>query len=394
MDALRRSVALTSKSITHYLLPSAKPPSPHSQQPPGSPYSQTPPQPVTSGPQQQQPACGILVRNLSSLDLVLGQLGTDEMLSLPAKSDLPYCWHTAPGMTPTAQRLLHIACKPSDTAGMGEATDPLSSAGFRMMTSPPSSAAPSSPQSPLPQIPDFASATVAATDSKLGSVLFPSEGRLQMQSNASGSVCSPGHCPSDIQAHLPSSHDMLLHGSNRALHPSSADRGLAWSESFDCTARSSCQLQLQLDDSQRFSVAMCVHKVGLQWQVHLQPSFVLVNQTTRTVHVHYTGQLADVSMSKMSHRGFRAGSPCALQPKLKVLTFLLLARLHCSGCFGNHGVQWHDWHSTAQQKPVCHAMQAFVVLAKVDMPLICNVYSTSICSTYGADTTSICIRRC
>ncbi len=289
--------------------------------------------------QQQQPACGILIRNLSPLDLVLGQMGTDEALSLPAKSDLAYCWHTAPGMTLTAQRLLHIACKLRDTAAIGEATDPLSSAGFRMMTSPPSSAAPSSPQSPLPQVPDFASGPVAATDSKPGSVLFPSEGRPQMQSSASGSVKSPGQHPSDLQAHLSSSQDTLLHGSNRTLHPSSADRALVWSESFDCTARSSCQLQLQLGDSQRCSLGLCVHKVGLQWQAQLQPSFVLVNQTARTVHVHYTGHLADVSMSKMPYRGSRAGSPFALQPKSKVTAFLLLARLHCSGCFGNHSVQ-------------------------------------------------------
>lgn len=289
-----------------------------------------------SAPQQQQ--CGILMKNMSPLDLIMGQLGTDEMLSLPAKSDLAYCWHTAPGMTPTAQRLLHIACKPRDTAAMGEATDPLSIAGFRMMTSPPSSAAPSSPQSPLPQIPDFASAPVAATDSKPRSVLFPGEARPRMQSNASGRVSSPGRHSSDLQAHLSSSQDTLLHGSNRALHSSSSDRALAWSESFDCTARSCCQLQLQLSNSKRCSVALCVHKVGLQWQVQLQPSFVLVNQTARTVHVHYIGQLADMSMSKMPYRGFRAGSPFALQPKSKVTAFLLLASLHFSGCFQNHGI--------------------------------------------------------
>jgi hypothetical protein len=311
------------------------------------------------------------------------------MLSLPAKCDLAYCWHTAPGMTPTSQRLLHIACKLRNTAAtMGEATDPLSSAGFRMMTSPPSSAAPSSPQSPLPQVPDFASGSVAATDSKPKSVLFPGEGRPQMQSNAIDNLKSPGRHPSDLQAHLlPSSHDTLLHGINKAVHPSSADRALAWSESFDCTARSSCQVQLQLGDSQRCSVALCVHKVGLQWQVQLQPSFILVNQTARTVHVHYTGELAEMITSKMPYRGFRAGSPFALQPKSKVTAYLLLARLHCLG------IQWHDGHHVAQN-PECHAMQAFVVLAKVHMPLICSVYSTPICSTCGADTTSVYIRCC
>ena len=325
------------------------------------------------------------------LDLLLGQVGTDEMLRLPAKLDLAYCWHTAPGMTSTAQRLLHIACKPHDTAATGEAPDALSSAGFRSMTSPPSSTAPSSPLSPLPQVSDFASGPVAGTVSKPRSVLFPSEGRLQMQSSASGSLKSPGRHPPDLQAHLSLSHDTLLPGSNRALRPSSSHRGLAWSESFDCTARSSCQLQLQLGDSQRCSVALRVHKVGLQWQVQLQPSFVMVNQTARTVHVHYTGQLADVSMSKMPYRGFKAGSPFALQPTAKVTAFLLLGRLHCSGCFQTHGIQWHNWHSTAQQKPGCHATQTLVVLAKVHMPLICSVHSTSICSTCGADTTSVCM---
>ena len=293
------------------------------------------------------------------LDLSLGQLGTDEMLRLPAKCDLAYCWHTAPGMSPTAQRLLRIACKPRDAAATGEAADPLSSAGFRMMTSPPSSAAPSSPQSPLPQGPDFASAPVAATEAKLRSVLFPGEGRAQMQSNASGTVKSPAQHPSDLQTHPKSTQDTLLHGGNGALHPSSSDCALVWSESFDCTARSSGQLQLQLGDSRRCSLALCVHKVGLQWQVQLQSSFVLVNQTARTVHVHYTGELADMSTSKMPYRGFRTGTPFALQPKSKVTGFLLLARLHCSGCFQDHGVQRHNWHSMAQQRPVCHALQAF-----------------------------------
>ncbi|KAL0034546.1 hypothetical protein WJX79_007807 [Trebouxia sp. C0005] len=78
LDALRRSVALVSQSIRHYLLPSAKPLSPQIPHLPGSPSSQTTPQPVTSAPQQQQ--CGILVRNMCPLDLSLGQLGTDEML--------------------------------------------------------------------------------------------------------------------------------------------------------------------------------------------------------------------------------------------------------------------------------------------------------------------------
>ncbi|DBA79124.1 TPA: Protein argonaute-3, variant 2 [Trebouxia sp. C0004] len=315
LDALHRSVDLASHSIRHYLSPSAKPPSPPSSQVPGSPSPQTTPQPVMSTPQQQQ--CGILISNMSPLDLLLGQLGTDEALRLPAKSDLAYCWHTAPGMTPTAQRLLHIACKPHFTAAMGEATDPLSSSGFKMTTSPPSSAAPSSPQSPLPQVPHFASAPVAATDSRSRSVLFPGEGGSRMQSNASGGVSSPGRHPSDLQPHLSSPQDTLLHDSNRPLRLSSSDHGLAWSESFDCTARSSCQVQLQMGNSQRCSVALCVHKVGLQWQVQLQASFVLVNHTAGTVHVHYTGQLADMPMPKMSHIGFRAGSPLALQPKSK-----------------------------------------------------------------------------
>ena len=66
----------------------------------------------------------------------------------------------------------------------------------------------------------------------------------------------------------------------------------AWSEAFDCTARASPVLQVQLPGQKQCSVAMSTNKVGLQWQVVLQPSHKLVNQTAGPGYIHYTGQLA------------------------------------------------------------------------------------------------------
>lgn len=66
---------------------------------------------------------------------------------------------------------------------------------------------------------------------------------------------------------------------------------MPWSHAFDCMSSHSCQLGLQLQDGAVCTLAVCVHKGGQQWQVVLQPSFVLQNKTAAAVHVHYTGRL-------------------------------------------------------------------------------------------------------
>ena len=77
-------------------------------------------------------------------------------------------------------------------------------------------------------------------------------------------------------------------------------------------------MQVQLDGGQQCWVALCVLKVGLQWQVVLQPSFRLINKAAGAVYVYYTGQLVEGATSQKSRRGLTAGSSFALQPESKV----------------------------------------------------------------------------
>ena len=88
-------------------------------------------------------------------------------------------------------------------------------------------------------------------------------------------------------------------------------------------------MQIQLGSGQQCSVALCGHKVGAQWQVVLQPSFRLINKAAGAVHVHYTGQLVEGTMSQTSCGGLTAGSSFALQPETKVRCMSLSAKLHC-----------------------------------------------------------------
>ena len=352
LDALRRSAALASRSFKHYLGSSSSPPSPppppslsrssHASPPPqnltqsvmGMSQQQTSQQQQQQQQQQTRQQCGILIRNNTPLDLVMGQVGTDETVSLPAESDLPYCWHTAPGMTVTAQRLLHIACKLRSTAARGVgASGPASPAGLGMMTNPPSSASPSSPLSPLPEVHNTQSAVPTSTQQNHNSPLSQLVGGRPLPGNP-----SPRHTDQDQKAGL-SSVPELLHSSNTvstAWNTGGSGSAPIWSESFDCTARRSCQTQVQLGGGQQCSVALCVHKVGLQWQVVLQPSFRLINKAAGTVHVHYTGQLIEGTMSHTSTRGLTAGNSFALQPTPKVRCLSLVAKLHCVGCCSYH----------------------------------------------------------
>ncbi len=245
------------------------------------------------------------------MDLVCGQVGTAESVSLPAEKDLAYCWHTAPGMTATAQRLLHIACKADTSASVDDRSGLSSPAGFRMMTSPPSSAAPSSPQSPLPDAQDSTPLLSAAAVQKNTSTVFtPVKGGLQ-------GGPGPGHGHDDTDAG-----DSILQGlvsrsdASKGSKTAAPDTDMAWSQSFDCLAGSCRQVQVQLSKGQQCRVAVSVHKAGLQWQVVLQPSYVLMNQTADSVYVHYTGQLAASQTSKAQTRP-KAGSPFTLRPASK-----------------------------------------------------------------------------
>ena len=117
------------------------------------------------------------------------------------------------------------------------------------------------------------------------------------------------------------------------LQSEEAVSGQGWSDGFDCMASHCCQLRLQLHAAGECTVAVSVHKVGLQWQVLLQPSFVLLNKTAAVVHVHYTGQLlaskgrrSEVSANAPRQRealqqASGAGFSFALEPESKVGRF-------------------------------------------------------------------------
>ena len=114
-------------------------------------------------------------------------------------------------------------------------------------------------------------------------------------------------------------------------------------------ARHCCRLRLKLQDGQGCAVAVSVQKVGLQWQVLLQPSFVLLNKTAATVHLHYSGQLMMAKGMRSSTKGLadtaREASPgCrpetsfALEPESKVgnVKSLAACNMHVLMCFNKH----------------------------------------------------------
>ena len=277
IDALRRSIQLAT-AATHSILRN----SPQvSTTPPGtqlSPFPNSPPAdaqcasdliPAQQDPQspesqqkalvgqadQQQP---YMIRNLCPVDLVVGQAGTQEVVQLPAHAEVGYHWHTPPGFTPSAERALHLAyaavqravyaspeaefCDPHDVPT--SLSDP--------------SRQPPSPQSPLQDRPEHAQAAASASSPAL-------------------------------------SHTNSEPGNSRRLldrQPGGDPSKLAWGGSFDCTATGSHQQQLLLHDGTRWRIAVSTHNVGLQWQICLQPEYMICNKLATVAHLHHTGQLA------------------------------------------------------------------------------------------------------
>lgn len=84
---------------------------------------------------------------------------------------------------------------------------------------------------------------------------------------------------------------------------------------------------------------MSVHKAGLQWQVLLQPGFLLLNKAAGMVHVHHTGQLLackgpgeQVSAgAEWQQQASEAGSYLALGPESKVGAFVWHQSTQCAG---------------------------------------------------------------
>ena len=279
-------------------------------------------QPVSEDQQQQQQQQqeqqqqhenlqgGILLRNRCPLDLVCSQAGTAECLSLPACSSLPYCWHTPPSATATAERLLRIAYAQS-TDSDASTNPPELLAPFRTSVNPPSSAVPSSPQSPLPE----------SEDSNMLPELLAAK-QKQLETNETAPVQSQ-----ILQSLGDTGAGFKLKTDELQSRRTAAQQ--LWSDGFDCMAGHCQRLRLKLQDGQDCTVAVSVQKVGVQWQVLLQPSFVLLNKTAATVHLHYTGRLMMLQhrMSKMkacgdtSEEASPAGHPetsFVLEPESKV----------------------------------------------------------------------------
>lgn len=277
IDALRRSIQLAT-AATHAILRN----SPQvSTTPPGtqlSPFPNGPPAvaqfaskliPAQQGPEspesQQQALLGqadqqqpYMIRNLCPVDLVVGQAGTQEVIQLPAHAEVGYHWHTPPGFTPSAERALHLAYAAVQQAVY--ASPEAESCGTHDLPTSLStpSRQPSSPQSPLQDPPEYAQAAALASSPAL----------------------------SDTKSKRGNSRRLL--NRQRGGEPSK----LAWGDSFDCTATGSHQQQLLLHDGTRCCIAVSTHKVGLQWQIWLQPEYRICNKLATTAHLHHTGQLA------------------------------------------------------------------------------------------------------
>ena len=223
------------------------------QQDPESPESQQ--EALVGQADQQQP---YMIRNLCPVDLVVGQAGTQEVIQLPAHAEVGYHWHTPPGFTPSAERALHLAYAAVQHAvHASPEAEPCDTHDLPTSLSTPSRQPPS-PQSPLQDPPEYAQAAAPASSPAL----------------------------SDTKSKRGNSKQLL--NRQRGGDPSK----LAWGGSFDCTATGSHQQQLLLHDGTRCRIAVSIHKVGLQWQICLQPEYMICNKLATVAHLHHTGQLA------------------------------------------------------------------------------------------------------
>ncbi|KAL3137916.1 Protein argonaute-3 [Trebouxia sp. C0009 RCD-2024] len=343
IDTLRRSLHVASQSITKSL--AALPPEPSHAAPMQRPtikqqqqhqhqLQQQPQQQHYQQQQQQQPQQhnGIVIKNRCPVDLICCQVGTAECLSLPAQASRPYCWHTPPGMSTTTPRLLCIAPAPASAAGLASTPlePPLQE--FGAAGSPPSSALTlySPPHSPHLQPQDSATPSDIPSNQNLHRAAVSrsvmARQSLKPDSNL-GSREGTAGAGTDWGWPLGSS---LGSGSGLGSETHSqinagASPAKGWSSGFDCMSSHCCQLRLELADGGGCTVAVSVHKAGLQWQVLLQPGFLLLNKAAGMVHVHHTGQLLackgpgeQVSAgAEWQQQASEAGSYLALGPESK-----------------------------------------------------------------------------
>lgn len=301
LDALRRAVQLATAAVNSHLLspiaPTAPttPPQPTSYPPltqQSAPHTNTHKQAAAAQAIQQHP---YLIKNLCPISFVFGQTGTAEVLSLSAHSEVGCHWHTPPGFTTTAERTLRLAC----TATV-RAVDPDAQHQYAPHAAEDTASAqwaftkqPTSPQSPL-QHPS-------------GPLQHPSD-LLQHPSDNPQAADISNDNPALSHAKHPmlGKHSMLV---DRQLEGSPT--GLPWGAPFDCTVTGSHQQQLLLPDGAYTWVAVSVQKVGLQWQICLQPEYIVCNQLAGEVQLHYTGQLAGLADA-------RSGAMLSVEPDVKV----------------------------------------------------------------------------
>lgn len=294
--------------------------------------------------QQQQRHGGIVIKNRCPVDLVCCQVGTAECVSLPAQASRPYCWHTPPGMTTTTPRLLCIAPAPASAAGL--ASTPLQPPvrEFGAAGSPPINALrlDSPPHSPQLEPQDSATLSdglhrAAVSRSEMARQSLDPDGNLGSREGTAGAGLGW-----PLESSLGSGSG--LGSETHSQISAGADSAKGWSSSFDCMSSHCCQLRLELADGGDCTVAVSVHKLGLQWQVLLQPSFLLRNKAAGVVHVHHTGQLLactgqgeQVSAdAEWQRQASEAGSYLALQPESKVGPFVCHQRTRCARCQCSH----------------------------------------------------------
>ena len=299
LDALRRSAQLATAAVHTHLLSPASPIAtpttpqltldrPFTQQKAPQPHSNTHTQAVAGQTIQQPP---YLIKNLCPINFIFGQTGTAEVLSLPAHSAVGYHWHTPPGFMPNAERTLRLACTATvqaDDSDPEHQYAPYETEGTA--TAQRNFPEPTSPQSPLQHPSD--------------PLQHPSD-PLQRSSDPLQHLSDPLQHPSDHPQAADRSHDPVLsHAKNPMLgkHTMLIDQqqernpaGLPWGAPFDCTGTGSHQQQLLLPDGAHIWLAVSVQQVGLQWQISLQPEYVVCNQLADAVQLHYTGQLVGLA---------------------------------------------------------------------------------------------------
>ena len=375
IDTLRRSIHLASQSINDALAAQAR----SSTSAPQAAHQPLIRQPTSLLQQQQQH--GIVIRNRCPIDLLGRQVGTDECVKLPAHTSLPYCWHTPPGMTPpgiTPPGITPPGITPSGAAPPGmippgmtpSSVDPpdITSPAARLLCIAsvlPSNAGLRPAPPPEPPVPEFKTASALPLQSSPHSpaVLEPKDERVAIQrpskethhmaaaatplkprprefdgkfdsSKTAGwksGLGTESALDTGLRSGLGSGWESDLGaGAGQDTHLMQTVSAMSWSDGVDCMSSHSCQLRLQLGDGRACTVAVSVHKLGLQWQVVLQPSFVLLNKAAAAVHLHYTGELttckgrpAGVSVGaererRLSQPAPEAGSSFVLEPEPQV----------------------------------------------------------------------------